>query len=285
MPASTESRRTPWFLLILSLIAVPLVVAAVAAAAQHGSIENDLTPKAQAALDAAGTGGHVSFTGREAEISGVAADKEDAARKAVEGVDGVRQVSFTSGNAGTPSSSAAPTSPAAPGGPIGVNVSADKITLTGAVPDQMTKDAMEAAAKQNSGGRAVDNQLAVSGGAVDAAALQKQINDLLAASPITFAPDSADFTPQGADTVKKAAELLKGNSGIKVAVSGHVSKAPGSEAEAQALSDKRAAAVQKALTDGGVTAEITAKGFGDTKPLANTPPDAAANRRVEINVS
>ena len=120
---------------------------------------------------------------------------------------------------------------------------------------------------------------------MDAAALQKQINDLLAASPITFAPDSADFTPQGADTVKKAAELLKGNSGIKVAVSGHVSKAPGSEAEAQALSDKRAAAVQKALTDGGVTAEITAKGFGDTKPLANTPPDAAANRRVEINVS
>src|SRR5438093_738188 len=136
MPASTESRRTPWFLLILSLIAVPLVVAAV-------------TP------------------------------------------------------------GAAPPS---------------KIALTGSVPDQATKDA--AGAKLQSAlppGVTVDNQLAVSGGAVDAAALQKQINDLLAASPITFAPDSADFTPQGADTVKKAAELLKGNSGIKVAISGHVS--------------------------------------------------------------
>ncbi|MDQ3405822.1 MAG: OmpA family protein, partial [Actinomycetota bacterium] len=131
----------------------------------------------------------------------------------------------------------------------------------------------------------VDNQLTVTAPAVDKRAVQQQINQLVAAQPITFQPNSASLTPQGAETVDKVAGLLKG---VSVEVGGHVAGTPGTEVDAQVLSEQRADTVRTRLTQLGVAPDaITAKGYGDTTPLApnDTAAGTAANRRVEIVVA
>ena len=62
----------------------------------------------------------------------------------------------------------------------------------------------------------------------------------------------------------------------------------GSEAANLALSDRRAQAVQQALTMRGVDAgRITARGYGKAYPVASngTPEGRALNRRVEVVIA
>ena len=90
----------------------------------------------------------------------------------------------------------------------------------------------------------------------------------------------ADSQPILAEIVK----LLKANPSLKLEVQGHTDNA-GTPAHNQALSTGRANAVLGALlAQGMATDRLTAKGYGQTKPIADnaTEDGKAKNRRVEL---
>jgi outer membrane protein OmpA-like peptidoglycan-associated protein len=102
---------------------------------------------------------------------------------------------------------------------------------------------------------------------------------------ILFESGKSDLKPESTPTLKSIAAALKAHPDLKVEIQGHTDNV-GSAASNMTLSQARAEAVKAALTsDYSVNADqLTAKGYGDTKPVAkNTTPEARANnRRVEI---
>ncbi|MGC7098102.1 OmpA family protein [Amycolatopsis lurida] len=112
--------------------------------------------------------------------------------------------------------------------------------------------------------------------------LQTEIDQLLAAEPITFTPDTAELTAESESTVSRLREVLaKAPADATFEVGGHVAKTPGDEEAGLELSRQRAEAVAKLVAGDAVPAErITAKGYGDTRPKAGGGDD----RRVEITV-
>lgn len=117
--------------------------------------------------------------------------------------------------------------------------------------------------------------------ATDKQALQGQINQLLAAAPITFEPDSAQLVPQAVGTVDRVAALLAGAPDVAVEVAGHTAKTPGDPQRAQQLAQQRADVVAQRLIAQRVSADrVQALGHGDTQAL----PGVADSRRVEIIV-
>lgn len=103
---------------------------------------------------------------------------------------------------------------------------------------------------------------------------------LVAASPVTFPPDSAELTGASAETVRAVAAVLA-PSDAAVLLTGHVADTPGSPEGARGLSERRAVAVAQALVAGGVDpARITTVGLGATAPLDSL----AASRRVEFEI-
>jgi outer membrane protein OmpA-like peptidoglycan-associated protein len=120
-----------------------------------------------------------------------------------------------------------------------------------------------------------------SSGTTDRAALQAQLDQILAATPITFAPDTATLTSSGAESVDKVAVLLAPAADVGVKLIGHVAPTPGDPSNAQQLSEQRAEAVSAALISKGVAADrIQTEGASDTAPKG----DAAASRRVEVQL-
>lgn len=174
----------------------------------------------------------------------------------------------------------------------GIDVTFDgtAVTLAGAVATDADKAAIGQLAQDLAPNATVDNQLLVTrpgSPAFDKAALQQQINTLIAAQGITFRPDSADLTAQGAGTVERVAEVLRAAPEVKIEVDGHVAQTSGVNAAAQGLSELRAVAVRDRLAELGVIPDrMTALGFGASRPIApnSTADGQAANRRVEIIV-
>jgi outer membrane protein OmpA-like peptidoglycan-associated protein len=120
---------------------------------------------------------------------------------------------------------------------------------------------------------------------------QKDIYDELAANGrwstqgILFESGKSDLKPESTPTLKSIAAALKGHPDLKVEIQGHTDNV-GAAASNMTLSQARAEAVKSALVseyavDAG---QLTAKGYGDTKPVAKnaTPEGRANNRRVEI---
>ena len=102
---------------------------------------------------------------------------------------------------------------------------------------------------------------------------------------ILFETGKSDLKPESTPTLKAIAAALKGHPDLKVEIQGHTDNV-GSAASNQTLSQARAEAVKAALVADYAIGEdqLTAKGYGDTKPMAkNTTPEGRANnRRVEI---
>jgi OmpA-OmpF porin, OOP family len=105
---------------------------------------------------------------------------------------------------------------------------------------------------------------------------------------INFASGSAKISPSSMDILKKAAETLKAAAdGTKVEIGGHTDNA-GNPQSNMKLSEARANSVMATLVKLGVNAAIlTARGYGDTKPLQpnDTPEGKAKNRRMEFSVA
>ena len=101
---------------------------------------------------------------------------------------------------------------------------------------------------------------------------------------INFDSASAKIKPDGKPVIDEILDLLRQSPTLKLSIEGHTD-ADGNADGNQKLSQERAQAVQAALTAQGVAAaRLSAKGFGQSKPVADNTTDAgkAKNRRVEL---
>ncbi len=102
---------------------------------------------------------------------------------------------------------------------------------------------------------------------------------------IYFGFDDATFTSNSYVELNKLEKLLSDNPGMKIEIAGHTDKI-GTLQYNTFLSKRRANAVVNYLTGKGIDSRrITAKGYGETKPLASNDDEKdgrAINRRVEF---
>ena len=136
-----------------------------------------------------------------------------------------------------------------------------------------------------------DDQDAVYVTRIRVAESQKTIYDALkadgrwATQGILFDTGKSNIKPESTPTLKQIAAALKEHPELKVEIQGHTDNVGKADANLK-LSQARAEAVKKVLAaDYGVKADqLTAKGYGDTKPSGEnkTAEGRANNRRVEL---
>ncbi len=113
-----------------------------------------------------------------------------------------------------------------------------------------------------------------------------QINAILDARQITFAPGSADIDSSAQDTITKIAEAMRDCQDVPMEIGGHTDS-QGRETMNQRLSQSRAESVLSALLARRVlTNNLTARGYGETQPIADndTEEGREANRRIEFRL-
>ena len=120
----------------------------------------------------------------------------------------------------------------------------------------------------------------------DAAALDSAINQdgHVAVYGIHFDTGKADILPDSQSTLNEIVKLMQQDAALRLRIEGHTDN-QGNASANQTLSEKRAQSVVAWLTAHGVpAARLTAKGFGQTKPVADnsTEDGRAKNRRVEL---
>lgn len=101
---------------------------------------------------------------------------------------------------------------------------------------------------------------------------------------ILFDANKATLKPQSMGTLNEIAKLMKEHPELKFSIEGHTDS-DGDDAANMKLSQQRADAVKKELTDMGIDASrFTTKGWGEGKPVDNntSPEGKANNRRVEF---
>ena len=101
---------------------------------------------------------------------------------------------------------------------------------------------------------------------------------------INFDVDKATLRPESMGVLNQIKSLMTSNPAVKFEIDGHTDNS-GTPAHNMTLSQQRAEAVKAQLLSMGVEgSRLTAKGYGDTKPLGpnTTPADKANNRRVEF---
>ena len=115
------------------------------------------------------------------------------------------------------------------------------------------------------------------------------------AADLLFPPGGYQLTPAGqAELANNIVPKLKGLQNAKIVVYGYTDNTPvGPDLQRQGIPDnlvlstRRAADVANFLISQGIpAASVSAKGFGDTQPVASndTPQGRAQNRRIEITV-
>ncbi len=106
--------------------------------------------------------------------------------------------------------------------------------------------------------------------------------------PILFKTGKAEIDPKCDKTMAAIAAIIADYPGFHVQVDGHTDNIGKPEANLK-LSQERAEAVVKYLVDkkGADGKRLSAKGFGDTKPIADNKSKAgqAKNRRVDFTVT
>lgn len=112
-----------------------------------------------------------------------------------------------------------------------------------------------------------------------AAALEIELNALVAAEPILFDKGSTTISLSSLATVQKVAGIAKRYAGVSIDVQGHTDS-EGDPGRNLTLSQQRAAAVRDALIVLGVPGDqLTSQGFGLTQPIL----DAAGNEVPELS--
>jgi OOP family OmpA-OmpF porin len=104
---------------------------------------------------------------------------------------------------------------------------------------------------------------------------------------VNFEFNSANLTAESRPLLDQVATDLKAHPRLKVELEGH-SDSVGKDAYNLSLSQRRADSVREYLISQGVSsANLTAKGYGETKPVADNKTEAgrAENRRVVMSVT
>lgn len=106
-------------------------------------------------------------------------------------------------------------------------------------------------------------------------------------SDVLFDTGKYTLRPLAREKLAKVAGIVSGHPGLRLDVEGHTDSVGGDEYN-QRLSEQRAAAVRDYLTQQGMAvSSVTAKGFGETQPVASndTAQGRQQNRRVELVIS
>lgn len=114
----------------------------------------------------------------------------------------------------------------------------------------------------------------------------ESINAAANANKIIFAPSSTDIVADAFPTIDAIAELLRDCQTVKIEIGGHTDS-QGRESMNQQLSQARADAVLNAIMSRRVlTSNLTAKGYGESEPIADNGTEAGreANRRIEFKL-
>jgi len=104
------------------------------------------------------------------------------------------------------------------------------------------------------------------------------------AKVIYFKVNSAEFTKKTYPVLEAIIAIMKKYPASNFRIEGHTDST-GSDEYNMKLSQRRADAVKSYLVEHGISADrLTAKGYGETKPIASnkTASGRAKNRRVEI---
>jgi OmpA-OmpF porin, OOP family len=113
-----------------------------------------------------------------------------------------------------------------------------------------------------------------------------RVNAAIAARKITFAPGSTDIESGAMSTIDKVAEALRECQTVQMEIGGHTDS-QGSEGMNERLSQARADAVLNAIMSRRVlTSNLTARGYGESRPIADNGTEAGreANRRIEFSL-
>jgi outer membrane protein OmpA-like peptidoglycan-associated protein len=103
---------------------------------------------------------------------------------------------------------------------------------------------------------------------------------------LQFETAKADLKAASYTHLKNLVEIMKRKKELKIRIDGHTDS-DGEESANQILSQKRAESVKNYLISQGIDiGRIAAKGFGESKPVADntTPQGKAKNRRTEISI-
>lgn len=104
--------------------------------------------------------------------------------------------------------------------------------------------------------------------------------------PVLFESNKYEITENNKSSIDALFKTMSDSSEMQIEIGAHTDNV-GSDTYNQQLSQKRAASIRAYLVEKGIEGErITAKGYGETKPVGdnNTEEGKAKNRRVEIKV-
>lgn len=173
---------------------------------------------------------------------------------------------------------------------VGFTVENNALTLKNSVPAELSRyrPDKDSASKVASGQQKIGVKVAAVGTDKNIARvdLQRQLNELLQITAVEFIFASADLDESSKKILDRVAALLAEFPQSRVEIQGHTDNIGQSEANLQ-LSDARAQAVYRYLTEKGVAADrLLANGYGDRRPIAdnNTPEGRQRNRRVAFRV-
>ncbi len=172
-----------------------------------------------------------------------------------------------------------------------VTVTPDLVRLTGVTGDRQASDKVsrlfaerlgegakiELALKYN---KRLDPSLALP----DGPECIRRLNGVLASGKISFEPASATIAPEDGPKLDALAKAMAQCQDFRMEVAGHTDS-QGAEEGNLKLSQNRAEAVLDALTERQVpTANLVARGYGETRPIADNETDMGreANRRIEF---
>jgi len=120
---------------------------------------------------------------------------------------------------------------------------------------------------------------------VSPASLQKKLNEILTRSSIEFESKSSTMTPASLVTLDQLTAELRQSPYTALEIGGHTDKYGEPEYNLQ-LSQRRADAVRRYFTKHGLTNQLTAVGYGASRPLSVQENRAGLqrNRRIELRL-
>jgi outer membrane protein OmpA-like peptidoglycan-associated protein/tetratricopeptide (TPR) repeat protein len=113
-----------------------------------------------------------------------------------------------------------------------------------------------------------------------------EVNASIILKNIFFETNKFQLDPKSQAELDKIVQLLNDNPSVKIEISGHTDNV-GKPADNLSLSNSRAKSVVTYLIGKGITPQrLVAKGYGETKPVANntTEEGRSKNRRTELKV-
>jgi len=160
------------------------------------------------------------------------------------------------------------------------------LVLSGVVPSEQARiSILHTVSPLRSLGLELEDHMTIAAAGAAAPSLQARLNDVLARNQIEFDSNQATLTARGHTALDRLIPVLTQAPHTSIEIGGHTDSF-GAPDYNKDLSRRRAEAVRDYLTAHGVTHELTAVGYGASKPLATGVSRAALqrNRRIELRV-